>query len=220
MNSTVKVALVGTTYDAALETPEGLVSRYAHPRELTKALSMRIGDTTWVQGFREEGTHQIGTTRLSLFKAHPYVRGPQGTMTEHIVRSSLTNAIDNLKPDIVHIMGLLPLDILQIAEACSPYTNRLSASFHGGHPNKDPELRSQQKHGLEKLSAVLFSSSERAEMWRDAGLIDPSTRVVICPETSSFFAMKARDDVRRHTGMGGDPVCVSSVVSQFEICFL
>jgi len=206
----LRVALICPSYDEKLPSIMAMVSKYFHSRELTKALSKRVGQAIWIQGYGYEGSQQIDTVQLKLFKARPHEGGLIGLMSEHVDSQSLANIIHDVKPDHVHITGLLPRDILQIAEVCAPYTAKLSASFHGGHPSDDPAFFNSQKDALKILSFILFNSHERASIFQTAGLIDSTTKLAICPETSSFFTMKDRRQTRRKTEMHGNPVCVAT----------
>lgn len=206
----MKIALINPAYEETLPSLEAMVTRYFHPRELAKALAKRMDEATWIQGFREEGKFRIGSTELNLFRARPFKGGIKELMSEHVDTSSLARVIDRIKPDVVHIMGLLPMDILRVAETCSEYTSRLSASFHGGHPSEDPSYYRLQLSALKKLSVILFNAPERARIWGESGLIDSSLKIAICPETSSFFRLKDREQIRQRTGIVGDPVCVAS----------
>ena len=187
-----------------------MVNLYFHPRELSKALSTRKIESTWVQGFSDEGDFQIGPTNLYTFNTQHFTGGMNDQMSQHVDTSSLTRVIDRINPDVVHIFGLLPADILQIADICSKYTTILSASFHGGQPSKEPSSFMLQKRALKKLSAILFNAPERTKIWQDAGLIDPLTKIGICPETSSYFRLKERKHVRHRTKLVGEPVCVAT----------
>ena len=206
----MNIVVICPSYDESLASVNAMISRYFHPRELTSALSTKAERVTWVQGFREEGEFEVDTISLRLFIADPFTSGKQYLMSSHINTSSLTRVIERIKPDLVHITGLIPMDILQIAEVCSSFTTKLSASFHGSHPSNDPSLFALQTRALKKLFAIFFNSPERAKVWQDAGVIDSSTNIVICPETSSFFSLKDRQKIREKTGIVGNPVCVAS----------
>jgi len=206
----MKIALINPSYGDKLASFDEMLSRYYHPRELAAALSRYIDEAVWIQGYREEGDYHVDSIQLKLFKAIPFSGGEQAIMAQHVDDDSLTDAIDSTKPDHVHILGLLPMNILRISELAAKYTTSISASFHGGHPSNDPSFFSLQAQALKRLSVLLFNAPERAKVWQEAGLISSSTKVAICPETSTFFKLKDRGQVRSHTGMIGDPVCVAS----------
>jgi len=206
----LNVALINPIFNKTFTSLDAMVNQYFHPRELTKALSSKNVEATWVQGYKEEGNIQIGRTKLRIFKARPFEGGIEDLMSQHVDANSLARIIDNIKPDHVHILGLLPSDILQIVEICSKHTTRISASFHGGHPSKNPSFFELQERALKKLSAILFNAPERTKIWQEAGLIDTSIKIAICPETSSYFRLKERKHLRHCTKMEGDPVCVAT----------
>lgn len=206
----MKIALINPAYDKKLNSLENLVKLYFHPRELTRALLSKSINTTWVQGFCSEDEYDISPLQMCTFISSPFYGGIENLMSQHIDRDSLSRVIEKLQPDVVHIFGFLPTDILAINDICSSASAILTASFHGSNPAKNNEFLALQKQALSKLSLILFNSPERIKTWKDAGLIDSSTLISICPETSSFFELKSRKEARIKTGLVGNPVCITT----------
>ena len=156
----MKIVLLNTTYDRSLASIESIPDIYFHPRELARSLSSETIEVTWLQGFSNEDEIQIDQTSLLTFKSSSFKGGMEDLMTQHVNGASLARIIDRIKPDLVHIFGLLPADILQIAKICEKHKSILSASFHGSKPSHKKEYFDLQKRALNKLSTIVFNTPE------------------------------------------------------------
>ena len=197
-------------FDGNFGSLDVLVKQYFHPREFTKALVKKSNEAIWVQGYSSEKVFSFTSGHLRTIESRPFTGGIENLMSKHISPESLTRVINEFNPDIIHIFGILPADILTVAEVCNSRSIILSASFHGSNPAADYDYRSLQKQAMEKISVLLINAPERKAIWEEANLISPTTRVSICPETSSFFSRLDRAEARARTGMSGDPICVAT----------
>lgn len=115
--------------------------------------------------------------------------------------------LEALRPHIVHVFGLARSPQLAAIVATANRTGaRLSASFHGGAPRRNPIARAQQRKALADVAAVFFSAPHSAAVWQHSGVISSNTRVVIAPEVSSAFTPVDREEARAELGLDCGPI--------------
>lgn len=116
-------------------------------------------------------------------------------------------ALGELRPDVIHVFGLARSpQLAAIAEFSRRAGARLSASFHGGAPPRNPIARALQRRALADIAAMFFPAAHYASEWRHRGVIASRTHIVIAPEVSSPFTRVERDQARAELGVGDELV--------------
>lgn len=115
--------------------------------------------------------------------------------------------LDALRPDVIHVFGLArsPQLAAIVAAACRSGA-RLSASFHGGAPRRNPFAQVLQRKALARMAAIFFSAPHYAAVWQRCGVISSDTRVVIAPEVSSPFTPANRGLARAELDLDAETV--------------
>jgi glycosyltransferase involved in cell wall biosynthesis len=117
---------------------------------------------------------------------------------------ALYRQIDELRPDVVHVNGLIfPAQIRSLRRRL-PATSALVAQHHG-EPLTHRYVRWTPRTTLHDVDAFMFTADGIADEWRTAGRIarhQPTFEIV---EASSTFTPLPRAESRRAVGLYGDP---------------
>jgi glycosyltransferase involved in cell wall biosynthesis len=106
--------------------------------------------------------------------------------------------------DVFHVHGLdFPLSVLSLRKHVPGVP--LVLQDHASRPPR-PWRRVLWRRGLAAASGIAFCSSEQAEPFAKARLIQPPTRIYEIPESTSRFSPGDLQEARRATGSAGDPL--------------
>lgn len=115
-----------------------------------------------------------------------------------------------LKPDLVHVHGLVPhINLALVGRALAVTSTPWVAQHHGGGPARTTLARRLQRRSLARPSALLFTAREHADPYINAQLLADDQRIVEVIETSSHYRHGDRIVARRQTRYDGDPVLLS-----------
>ena len=125
-------------------------------------------------------------------------------------RSTVARVVD-LKPDLVHVHGLVPhINLALVDRALRRCGTPWVAQHHGGEPARSWLVRRLQRRWLTGPATLLFTAPEHAQPYVDAGLLeDGYERVAQVVETSSALNPQDREAARQRTGFDGAPVLLS-----------
>lgn len=118
----------------------------------------------------------------------------------------LRTPMERFRPDIIHYFGLtVDLNLWLVLRWARIWRTPVVVHFNGGREARHPLRRAVQRQNLRNASRLLFTLSEQARPWIEAGLLDQPDKVVELLESSSFFQRRPRAEARRITGIGGSP---------------
>jgi len=109
-----------------------------------------------------------------------------------------------LAPDVLHVHGLgFAHEVLSLA-ALVPGV----PIFLQDHASRPPRLwrRGLWRRGFSAVSGIGFCSLEQAAPFAAAGLIGAHTKVYEIPESTSRFGLGDKAQMRRSSGLAGEPV--------------
>ena len=195
----MRVVVVNLVYDADLEEPGELLSRFRTLTGLAEALHRSAGlDVSVVQRFSRDADLTRNGVRY-LF------RGDGGAPMPRLRDLSLRllRTVREASPDVVHVNGLaFPSQVaaLLLATARRPV---FAVQNHAGAP--DGGLRGVlQRLVTPRADGFLFTAPEIADRWRGRGVLGgrPVFEVV---EGSCDFSPVERDAARATSGIHGSP---------------
>jgi glycosyltransferase involved in cell wall biosynthesis len=122
-------------------------------------------------------------------------------------RSDLHRVVDAARPDVVHVNGLIFAASAWLLRRRLPSSTAMIMQDHGGGiPGRLLGARRPiTLRLLRAADALLFSTIEQADAWRQAGLLPPEPRVWDVMEASTTLRAMPRDEARRITGLCGSP---------------
>jgi glycosyltransferase involved in cell wall biosynthesis len=136
--------------------------------------------------------------------AYHFVSPGEGTTASSRCHA-LIDAIDAMRPDVLHVHGLgFPLDVLALTKAL-PHKPILLQD----HANRPPRIwkRMLWRRALSAVSGIAFCARTQAEPYTRSHLVGPRTAIYEIPESSSRFSPGNKEEARRATGLLGSP-CV------------
>lgn len=116
-----------------------------------------------------------------------------------------------LQPDLIHFHGaILTLNLWLLLRMLGRNAPPVLLHYHGGYPPVNGLLRRLQRHNMDRVARLFFTTRWHARPFATAGVIgadDP--RIVEMMEVSSQFSWQPRAEARRQTGMAGHPIFLS-----------
>lgn len=114
--------------------------------------------------------------------------------------------LDDIKADVVHVHSLgaagdayaLSREVPKLPILLQDHADRLPPRWR----------RSRWRRWYASAHGVAFTAPELARPFVAAGLLDPSTRLFVIPESTSRFTPGSRAHARAETGLYGDPCVV------------
>jgi glycosyltransferase involved in cell wall biosynthesis len=198
----VRIVVLNAAYDPALPSPEALVDRYETLTGWCRALTAAGATVQVAQRFHSPARLDRDGVRY-LFMADG---GPAAPSAWWASRPLIDAALAD-RPDIVHLNGLGYPRLISGIKALRPAT-RVVVQDHGGASHPSPERTLSRdlilRPGLGRADACLFTSTDQARPWHEAGLI---TRVPVLDivESSTDVRGCSRHGARGRTGINGDP---------------
>lgn len=112
------------------------------------------------------------------------------------------------RPDVIHLFGTnLTLNAWLLFRAAAGTATPVVVAHHGGNPPTGRLRRRLLGWALSRAAGLLFTTTDHARPYLEAGIIDPSTPPIAeVMEVSSHFSPSDRQQARAETEMWGDPV--------------
>lgn len=171
--------------------------------QLAAALAARGHAVTIIHAFHTACRLRLGDVDVVMTG----VAAPHASAKRQI--AEVVKQLEILRPQVAHVFGLtLPRALTAIAAAATKAGIKVTASFHGGAPGRNPLARIRLRRSLAGIAALFFSAEEHADAWTRAGVIDPVTQLIIAPEVSSPLAPIDRDQARSELGIHSGPLLV------------
>jgi glycosyltransferase involved in cell wall biosynthesis len=192
----MRILVLNCSYDNDLTAPDDLLNRY-----------------TTLTGW-SDALLSAGATRVSVLQ--PF--GSEARVVRHGVEyffrktpvggwpRLLSRTVSELKPDVVHINGLIfPWQAWWLRHAL-PARSVIVIQDHGGaEPSRNPCRWITQRVGLGVADAFLFSAVELAAPWQSARLIARHQSVFAVMESSTTMRPLQREQARNISGVPGRP---------------
>lgn len=199
----MRIALVNVFADPALTTPESVLRAYWHVPQLAAALAGRGHAITIVQVFHTQAALRYGDVDVVMTRDARRLPWTGRGSPAHL--SGVIATLEELRPQVIHLFGLTLLRPLAALTACAGRIGaRVSVSFHGGAPRRNPIARAWQRKVLANVAAIFFSTTHYAEEWQRSGVIRSGASVVIAPEVSSPLIPIDRNRARVELGLDGE----------------
>ena len=183
----MRLTYVNYPYDEQTESPQALLRRYG-------ALS------GWAKAVAEAGAGDVAVTVVQRFSRDLVLRegpvtyrfvadGPPRARVDRQWAARLVSAVVALRPDVVHLHGLLPLPLRHLRLRL-PRGTALLAQEHGGVYLDAPRFtrwKSRAFHifGLRAADGLLFSARDLATPWLRSRIIGPNQPIYELLESSS-----------------------------------
>ena len=210
----LSAVLVNVWIDNDLETYEAVSRRYFHLRLLARALS-DLGHKIYVlQAFHTTGAgdldgvpmrtvaRSLSPGGLSVFSK--FLGGSWPVREEAM---AYEKALCEIGPDVVHLVGLMTW---RNQGPCAAWARRkgrvMTASDHGGRPERHPIAWLRQRRTSAGLDAVFLPSAARKTMWRRGSIWPRDCEARILPEATTEFRLLDRNEAQAATGMHGEPI--------------
>jgi len=202
----VRIVQANAVYDPAVRTPAALLDQYRTLTEWSVAVSQAGAEVSVVQRYSSASTLERDgiTYRFTADTLPPWLSTKDSPQT-------FIDAIAALKPDVVHVNGLIfPQLVAGIRAAVGPRTV-IVVQHHGGEfPIRGSGLvgmwrRRRWQAGLAAADALSFTSAEQAEPWRAAGVLGHH-HVIEIVEASTTLRTVSRERARAALGVSGDPL--------------
>ncbi|MCK6685109.1 MAG: glycosyltransferase family 4 protein [Thermoanaerobaculia bacterium] len=118
--------------------------------------------------------------------------------------AGLLRVLRDLEPDIIHVNGFVfPVQTADIKRAAKPGAALLLQ--HHGETVPEGAQKLRQAVGTRLSDGVLFTATEMARPWIEAGMFRQDVRVYQVLEASTLFSPRPRESARAATRLGGDP---------------
>lgn len=200
----LKVCLLNAGFDTRLTSTAELLDFYQNVPGLAAALAEHGHQVTAIQAYHRDKSSQRGNVAVE-FVATNTAGNKNWVEIERF--SDIACRLELIQPDIVHFFGLTMLSLRKaLGRWCENHGVKLTTSFHGGRPGRNPLSRWRQRRALGQTSAFFFSNTAVAKQWRAAGLIPKKAKITVVPEVSSPFAGMPRQSARESLGVHGSPV--------------
>lgn len=203
----MNIVQVGCEFDPALPDPDALLDSYMTLTGWSEAIaafpSHRV---TVVHRFHRDAQRVRGGVDYRFLRDGAAGRPRRWQRLDGLVRAAV-----EAHPDVVHINGLHFAPLAARLRRRLPPQAVILVQDHGGRP---PERRRSLagaakrlawRRGLQWVDGFLFTASEQADPWREAGAIAPAQRIYQVLEASTTLRPVPRDRARRATGAGGSP---------------
>jgi len=191
----MRVVQLNYAFDPALPDPDALLDAY-HTL------------TGWSDAVVAAGADGDGVTMTVVQRWHRAARVERnGIDYQFCPRSELHRMVTATRPDVVHVNGLIFAASAWLLRQRLPSRTAMVMQDHGGGiPGRLLGARRPiARRLLRAADALLFSTIEQADAWRQAGLLPPEPRVCGVMEASTNLRAMPRDEARRITGVGGSP---------------
>jgi glycosyltransferase involved in cell wall biosynthesis len=180
------VAIANCWFDPDIPDPERLLERYHALTGWAEAVARAgAGAVTVVQRFDRDAFLRRGSV------AYHFVadRGP-GFVPPWFVGARFARAVGNLRPDVVHLGGLIFPALVGCLRVSLPRRTAIVVQDHGGlgQPSGglgDRRWRWLYRLGLSAADAFLFTARAQAAPWETAGIIRPHHAVYEVAESST-----------------------------------
>lgn len=185
------VVQVNYAFDHGLSDPEALLDAY-HTL------------TGWSDAVAAAGAE--GVTVVQRWRRTVRVER-NGIAYQFCRRSDLHRVVSAARPDVVHVNGLIFAASAWLLRRRLPSSTAMVMQDHGGGiPGRLLGARRPlTRRLLRAADALLFSTIEQADAWRQAGLLPPEPRLCGVMEASTSLRAMPRDEARRITGLSGSP---------------
>lgn len=194
----MRVVLLNYAYAPDIGTPEALLERYETLTGWAEGLRLAGLEPLVVQRFpRDARLERSGVSyHFTADRFGPRLRPWQLPWRTH-------RTVAHLRPDLVHINGLLfALQIKALRHALPPST-AIVAQHHAERP-KSGWRGTLQRWGLTSADGFLFAASELAQPWLSPAL--RRERVFEVMEGSSWFVPEDKKSARARMGLVGEPI--------------
>lgn len=215
----MKIAFVMPFFSDDVRDPDVLLATYPIVRLLPSELARRGHDVTVLVHALVDASRECAGVRYEFVRTPAWGAAagrllhrwkPRYGPAYYAPITRLVQRLRTVRPDLVHFFGLtMDLHLAQVLRALTRQGTPLVAHFHGGVPATSWRLRPLQRHNLNRIARVLFTTQEQAQPWlaASAGMSPEQVRIVL--ETSSPFQGLDRAKARQRTGMCGNPVYLS-----------
>lgn len=198
----MKVVLINYAHVARDRTPEAVVNAFPTLEGWAVGLRNAGAEVAVVVGFTENAR---------LHRNDIDYRFVAGHYTPHMSPwrwpRRLHRVIGELRPDVVHLNGLLyGLQARGLRGVIAP-TSVVVGQHHAGQPPTGWRRR-VQRWGWDSADGFLFAGQGTAAPWVQAGLITPAQPIRAVSEGSTRFEMADRQTSRAASGLNGEPVCL------------
>jgi glycosyltransferase involved in cell wall biosynthesis len=168
----LSVAVASCSFDSDIVDPEELLERYHAMTGWAEALARAgAGAVTVVQRFTREAVLRRGLVEYRFVADEG-----GGQVPPWFVGARLARVIGGLRPDAVHVDGLVFPAVVGCLRWVLPRQTAIVVQDHGGVRMHAGGLGNAGKRllygvGLGAADAFLFTAREQAAPWRDAGII-------------------------------------------------
>jgi len=186
----MRVVQLNYAFDPALLDADALLDAYHTLTGWSDAMASAGATVTVVQRWR-------GSARVER----------NGIEYQFCSRSDLHRIVVAARPDVVHVNGLIFAASAWLLRRRLPASTAIVIQDHGGGiPGRLLGARRPiARRLLRAADALLFSTIDQADAWRQAGLLPDEPRMFGIMEASTTLRAMPRDDARRITGMTGSP---------------
>jgi glycosyltransferase involved in cell wall biosynthesis len=200
---TMRLAIVNPVWDSGITSPDATLDRF---RTLTGWADALVDAGATVTVFQRFPT-AAAAWRAGVHYAFVPDDGPAVPSRRWSGWPELTPALAAVKPDIVHINGVVFPEWLRACRRRWPLHMKMIAQDHGGwHPQRASALaRWWVRRGLSLTDGVLVSSPGHAAAWRAARVVPGKVPLRDVMESSTDVVAIDRGAARRQVGMRGDP---------------
>jgi glycosyltransferase involved in cell wall biosynthesis len=215
----VRIVLVLPYYDKRIRRAEAMLDAYPLMRELPAELAARGHDVHVFVHAPQSQRRTFRAVHYTFIRPGPVSRvlgsvlhrwKPRYGASYYEPAMRLVYEVGHMHPDVVHIFGMtMDLQLALLTRSRALRVVPKVVHFHGGEPEPG-RLRTLQRHNLRRVQRVLFTATDQATPWIDAGVVPSWSRVSEVLETSSPFRGVDRQSARAATGMHGDPICLST----------
>ncbi|MES2328994.1 MAG: glycosyltransferase family 4 protein [Bacteroidota bacterium] len=120
------------------------------------------------------------------------------------ISSATINHLKKLQPDIIFVHGLIfPLQVIRLRMILGKKC-KIVAWHHADRPWKWPKKILQQ-WADKYITRYLFTSSQNAVEWLDAGIIADEKKINEIPSTLTLFTPQNKEESKRKLHMGAGP---------------
>ncbi|HUR22094.1 MAG TPA: glycosyltransferase family 4 protein [Vicinamibacterales bacterium] len=199
----MRVAIVNPVWEPAVRTPEETLQRFRSLTGWSSAVAAAGATVSVHQRFPSSSTAEVS----GVFYAFVRDGGTPRPGRLWIDARPIAASVQALKPDLVHVNGVIFPEWLRSLRRALPSSIRMVAQDHGGWDPADASLWSRLwvRRGLSAMDALLVSSPGHAVAWRLASAVPPGVRVADVMEAGTDLRPMPSREAAALSGVTGHP---------------
>ncbi|MCH9695892.1 MAG: glycosyltransferase family 4 protein [Gammaproteobacteria bacterium] len=199
--------MLNSVYDQQIDSVARLQKQYWHVFYLAEALVDVGHDVEIIQAFQDSRQFDCRGARVTTIVANAHSAVGNSTTVEISDFAEVLKTIARAQANVVHVFGMTLLQPFRALLHWSESTGcKVTASFHGGYPRRNPFRRWQQKRAFRCVSAAFFPAKSFAVRWQESGILSAAAHTVIAPEVCSPFVGVPPARASAEMGIKGQPV--------------